>query len=317
MNRVLITGGAGHIGQNLVKRLLADGVAVTVFDNLSSGRRKDMDPFLGSPGFRFIFGDVRELPALIRSMPGHDVVFHLAANGDIPRGRTDPACDFENNTVGTRNVLEAMRATGVPKILFSSTAAAYGDGSANRVPLVETYGPLLPISLYAASKIAGETMISAYCHLFGIEAWIFRFANVVGGGMNHGVCYDLITKLRANPNELEVWGDGKGEKPYFLVDDCIRGMLVAYYAERFRNCDIYNLGTNTFATVEQVAQTVIEEMGLKDVKIKYTGGARGFPGDVPIVRYSAERMNAYGWEASHTSVEAVRIAVRKLIAGVL
>ena len=275
-----------------------------------------MERFANYSNFRFIEGDVRDPTCLIVAMAGHDVVWHLAANGDIPRGQEDTAWDLDNNLLGTHNVLEAMRANGVKEILFSSTAAAYGDGAANRVPLAETHGPLLPISLYAASKIGGEALISAYCHLFGVRAWIFRFWTVVGGGMNHGVTYDFIQKLRQNPTELEVWGDGKGEKPYFLVEDCLWGMIVAH-RHGIKQCDIYNLGTETFTTVAEVAQIVIEEMGLKDVAIKYTGGARGFPGDVPVVRYNAQKMAAYGWRAMHTSAEAVRIAARRLIASTL
>ena len=317
MKKVLLTGGAGHIGQHVVQRLLVDGVSVTVFDNLSTGRLDDMVPFENFEGFKFIPGDVRNMAELVPAMAGHDVVWHLAANGDIPRGIKDPDWDWQNNAVGTKNVLEAMRATGVNRILFSSTAAVYGDGAANLEPLSEKHGPLYPISLYAASKLAGEALISAYCHLFGFEAWIFRFSNVVGGGMNHGATWDFITKLRKNPKELEIWGDGAGSKPFFLTSDCVWGMLVAYRAERFTNCEIVNLGTRDFTTVSEVADIVISEMGLTGVEKKFTGGARGFPGDVPIVRYDISKAESLGWHPSATSSQAVRIAARKLLSGTL
>lgn len=312
MKRIFLTGCAGFIGQHLLADLLTDGHKVIGFDNLSSGRRRDIEHHFDNPNFRFVEGDVRSAEMVAVHMKDADTVWHLAANGDIPRGRSDVKWDFENNTRGTHNVLEAMRANAVPHIIFASTAAAYGDGAANRVALAETHGPLLPISLYAASKIAGEALISAYSHLFGIEAWIFRFANVVGGKMNHGLLFDTIAKLRKNPSEVEVWGDGKGEKPFFLVEDCIRGMKTAYRTERTKDCDIYNLGTDSYTTIEDAVKIVIEEMGLDDVRIKYTGGARGFPGDVAIVRFNPEKMNSAGWWAGMSDT-AVRTAARRLI----
>lgn len=303
----LVTGGAGFIGSHLVDQLISEGEDVTVFDNLSTGRFKDVNEQA-----RFILGDIRGLSRLTEAMAGHDVVWHLAANGDIPRGQRDSDWDFQVNTIGTKNVLDAMRACGVRRILFSSTAAVYGDGAANRKPLAETYGPLLPISLYAASKLAGEAMISAYCHLFGMQAWIFRFANVVGGRMNHGLLYDTIEKFRKTPGEIEVWGDGTGEKPFVLIDDLIWGMTVAFrYAEK--SCDIYNLGVSDFTTIADAVGIVRAEMGLGDSKLNFGKNVRGFLGDVPIVRFDPSKMGAYGWTAKHASTEAVRIAVKRLL----
>ncbi len=303
-----VTGGVGFIGQFLVASLLDEGHEVTIYDNLSSGRAEDINPKA-----EFILGDIRDLQRLTTAMDGQDVVWHLGANGDIPRGQKDPDWDFQVNTVGTKNVLDAMRATKVCRILFSSTAAAYGDGAANRKPLAETYGPLLPISLYAASKIAGEAMISAYCHLFGMQGTIFRFANVVGGRMNHGLLYDTIQKLRKNPEEIEVWGDGTGEKPFVLIDDLIWGMTVAFrHAEK--QCDIFNLGVSDFTTIREAVEIVREEMGLPNAKLNYGPNIRGFAGDVPIVRFSAEKLAAYGWHPKHGSTQSIRIAVKRLLA---
>lgn len=302
-----VTGGAGFIGSHLVQNLLDEGHEVTVFDNLSTGRREDVDVRA-----RFIEGDIRDYSMLEEASLGNDMVWHLSANGNIPLGREDPECDFQNNTVGTKNLLEAMRVNCIKQIAFSSTAAVYGEGASDLTPLAETFGPLLPISLYAASKLAGEAMISAYCHLFGMRAWIFRFANVVGGRMNHGLLYDTIQKLKKNPNEIDVWGSGDGSKPFVLIDDLIWGMIVAFrHCEK--QCDIYNLGVSDFTTIKDAVEIVREEMGLPDAKLNFGPNIRGFPGDVPIVRFDPSRMAGYGWKAQHRSTEAVRIAVKRLL----
>jgi UDP-glucose 4-epimerase len=310
--KYLVTGGAGFIGSHLVERLVSEGNTVTVYDNLVSGKKKDIQHHIGKPNFRFIEADLLDFAALKEAMQGQEIVWHLAANTDIPGGNRITDLDLKNCTIGTWNILDIMRQLKIDKLLFASSATVYGDTPL--VPLAETYGPLLPISLYGAGKLACEGFVSAYCHLFGIQAWIFRFANVVGGGMGHGVIYDFIQKLERNTGDLEILGDGKQEKPYFLVEDCIEGMFCA-----FRNSDaqydVYNLGCDTFSTVTNVGKIVIGEMGLKDVHIRYTGGRRGWPGDVPVVRFDPGKMARWGWKASHTSDEAVRIAARRLIEG--
>ena len=180
------------------------------------------------------------------------------------------------------------------------------------MPTAEDDGPMLPISLYGAGKLAGEGLISAYSHLFGFKAWIHRFANVVGHRMSRGVIFDFIEKLRRNPRELEILGDGNQEKPFFLAEDCIEAMLCALRHPE-GDCDVYNLGTDSFTGISRVAEIVVEEMGLRDVKFKYTGGRRGWPGDVPVVHFDVGKMKRLGWEAKHTSDEAVRIAARRLL----
>jgi len=300
MARYFITGGAGFIGSHLVDRLVAEGNEVTVYDNLASGSKENIEHHLGKENFRFIEADLLDFSALEQAVKGHEIIWHLGANTDIPTGNRITDLDLNNCTIATRNVLEVMRHNSIDKILFASSATVYGD--VPPVALGETFGPLLPISLYGAGKLAGEGLISAYCHLFGLKAWIFRFANVVGARMGHGVIFDFIQKLRRNPNELEIFGDGKQEKPFFLVENCIEGMLCAF-----------NLGCESFTTVTRVAQIVSEEMGLKDVRFKYTGGRRGWPGDVPVVHFNVEKMKKLGWSASHTSDEAVRITARRLL----
>ena len=305
-----LTGGAGFIGSHLLDHLLAQGEKVTVYDNLSSGRRAWIQHNLDKDGFRFIQADLLDSDSLEQAMAGHDLVWHLGANTDIPAGRQDVDLDIKNCTLATHNLLEAMRTHGISKLIFSSTSALYGDPPV--FPAPESAGPLRPISLYGAAKLACEGLVSAYCHLFDIQAWMFRFANVVGARMSHGVIFDFIQKLKRNPHELEIWGDGQGQKPFFLVEDCIEGIFCAY-GKTDEWCDVFNLGTTTATRIHNVAAIVIEEMGLAGVDLKYTGGRRGFPGDVPELLLDASKMKLLGWQASHTSDEAVRIAARRLL----
>jgi UDP-glucose 4-epimerase len=306
-----VTGGAGFIGSHLVARLLSENNRrVTVYDNLISGRRENIAPCLGNGNMKFIEADLLDYPALVQAMKGHDIIWHLGANTDIPGGNRVTDLDLKNCTTATRNVLEAMRANKINRIIFSSTSCVYGD--APPVSLAETYGPLLPISLYGSGKLACEALISAYSHLFGIQALMFRFGNVIGARMGHGVIYDFIQKLRKNPRELEILGDGKQEKPFFLVEDCIGGMFHAF-THTDAPYDIYNLGSDNFSTVTRVAEIVSEVMGLKNVKFRYTGGRRGWPGDVPVVHLDVGKIKALGWRAGQTSDEAVRIAAQRLL----
>lgn len=308
--KYFVTGGAGFIGSHLVDRLVRGGNIVTVYDNLVSGRKEDVKHHIGKEGFRFIQADLLDFETLKEAMKGHEIVWHLGANTDIPGGNRVIDLDLKNCTIATHNVLEVMRQNNIDKLLFASSATVYGDAS--QAILGETFGPLLPISLYGAGKLACEGLISAYCHLFGMKAWIFRFANVVGSRMGHGVIFDFIQKLKKNPNELEIFGDGKQEKPFFLVEDCIDGMLCAFHNSDSQY-DIYNLGCESFTTVTKVGQIVTNEMGLNDVRFRYTGGRRGWPGDVPIVHFDVEKMKKLGWRVQYTSDEAVRIAARVLL----
>jgi len=307
----LVTGGAGFIGSHLAERLLAAGNRVTVYDNLSLGKREWIEHLFGEPRFRFIEADLRDMDALKEAMAGHDLVFHLGANTDIPRGNQDTRLDLENDIIATYNVVEVMRQLGVHKLLFASSSTVFGEPSVRPTP--EVVGPLLPISLYGAGKLAGEGLISAYCHLFGMQAWIFRFGNVVGARMGHGILHDFIAKLRRNPKELEILGDGNQEKNYFLVEDCIDAMLFAFTNANTRDCDVFNLGCESTVTATQIAHIVAEEMGLQGARFRYTGGQRGWPGDVPVVIYDVSKMRQLGWRAKYTSAEAVRIAARRLL----
>ena len=310
MTRYFVTGGAGFIGSHLSEKLIAEGNQVTVYDNLVSGSKENIKGLIGKNGFQFIQNDLLNIASLNKAIKGHDTIWHLGANTNIPTGNKITDLDLKNCTIATRNVLEAMRANSISKILFSSSACVYGD--APPVALSETYGPLLPINLYGAGKLACEALLSSYSHLFGIQVTMFRFANVVGARMGHGVIFDFIQKLKKNPEELEILGDGKQEKPFFLIEDCISGMICALKNSSIQ-CDVFNLGTETYTTVNRIGEIVIEEMGLKNVKFTYTGGRRGWPGDAPVVHFSVNKMKRLGWQASYSSDEAVRIAARRLL----
>jgi len=308
--KVFVTGGAGFIGSHLVDRLMKEGNEVTVYDNLVSGKADWIKHHSGKASFQFVQADLLDYETMLQSIKGHDVVWHLGANTDIPGGNKVTDLDLKNCTTATRNVLEAMRQNGIAKILFASSATVYGD--APPIPLSEAFGPLLPISLYGAGKLACEGLISAYCHLFDMQAWIFRFGNVIGAKMGHGVIFDFIHKLKRNPEEMEILGDGEQEKNFFMVEDCIDGMICGFNNSK-EQFDVFNLGSNTTIKVNAIANIVVEEMGLKDVKFRYTGGKRGWLGDVPVVRFNVSKIAKLGWEAKHSSAEAVRIAARRLL----
>jgi len=309
--RCFVTGAAGFIGSHLLEGLLAQGHAVTGYDSLRWGQRRWIEPCLGNPRFTFVQADLLDLPALREAMRGHNVVFHLGASADVRRGTENTALDLENCTIATFNVLEAMLAEGVKKLIFTSSGTVYGEASVQPTP--EDAGPVLPISLYGAAKLACEGLISAYCHLFDMRAWIFRCGQIVGARMVRGVIHDFVEKLQRNPCELEILGDGKQVKSYLLIEEWLDACLFAYRHVNQNQCQVFNLASESPLTVTEVARIVVEEMGLKDVRFRYTGGRRGWPGDVPEIVFDMSKMKRLGWEAKHTSAEAVRIATRRLL----
>jgi UDP-glucose 4-epimerase len=219
--------------------------------------------------------------------------------------------DLKNCLIATHNVLEAMRSGGIRQLAFTSSSAIYGE--IEKLPTPENAGPALPISLYGAGKLACEGFISAYCHLFDMQAWMFRFGNVMGARMGHGIIYDFIRKLQGNQLELEILGDGEQNKNYFLVEDCIDGMLCAI-EKSTKQCDVFNLGNEDTVKVRDIAAIVADEMGLRNVKFRYTGGERGWPGDVPRVQYDLRKTRKLGWMPRHNSSESVRITTQRLLA---
>lgn len=307
--RVFVTGGAGFVGSNLVERLLADSHGVTVFDDLSAGSRKLLRESEGHAEFAFIRADLLNLEELTSSLRNHDAVFHLAANSDISKGRQQTDRDFRLGTVATFNVLEAMRRTGVRQLVFSSSSVVYGEPTVTPTP--EDYGPLFPISLYGASKLACEGLISAFVHNYGIQAWIFRFANICGRHGTHGAIVDFIQKLQANNQRLEVLGDGNQAKPNLHVKECVDGMIYGWQHAK-EQLNYFNLGCEGATTARETAMLVIDALGLREVKVEYRGGIRGWPGDVPQVRLDCTKMERLGWKAELTSTQAVQKATQDL-----
>jgi len=307
---MFVIGGAGFIGSNLVDALMEKGHQVTVYDNLSSGRKDFISQYFGKKGFTFIEGDLSDMEKLKDAMKDFKHVFHFAANPDIARGIVETDLDLREGTILTYNVLEAMRVNNVRRVLYSSGSGVYGDVGA--VATREDYGPLLPISMYGASKLACEGMISAFCHMFDMQAWILRLANVVGGRQTHGVCLDFIRKLKKNPQELEILGDGTQSKSYIHIKDCLEAIFFIRQKAR-EKVNVYNVATDDYIDVTSIANLVVEEMGLKNVQYKYTGGDRGWKGDVPQVRFDLNKLHKLGWRTHYTSPEAVRLSVREIL----
>jgi len=260
--------------------------------------------------FTFINGDLIDLKELKKEIIGHDVVFHIAANPFVRLGEKKTRLDLEQGAIVTYNVLESMRVNDIKKIVFSSSSVVYAETPPISIP--ESYGPTLPISMYGAGKLAAEGLISAFCGTFGFQSWIFRFANIVGIRGTHGVIVDFIDKLRKNPKELEILGDGKQQKPYLYVSDVVDGMLHGFKHSK-EQINLFNLGCDSNTTVTRIAEMVVEEMGLKDVKFKYTGGKRGWAGDVPRFQLDSAKINKIGWNEKYTSDEAVRKAIRETL----
>lgn len=309
--RYLVTGGAGFIGSHLVERLCGLGCAVTVCDNLSTGTRKWLDLHAHAT-MTFIQADLRDAETLDRTIAGHDVVFHLAAYADTQRSGIVRDADLQNGTVATWNLLEAMYKHNVKDIVFASSQLVYGDLSC--FPISEVSGPLLPISLYGASKLACEGLISAYTHLFDLRAIICRFANIMGGRMWRGILHDFIRKLLDSPKRLVVLGDGQQARNYLLVDHCVDAMLLTYAQDTSENCGLYNVGNLETITATDVAKIVIQEMGLEGMtEIEYTGGRRGWRGDVPNMKYDLARIQRLGWTPPLNSAECIRESVRRLL----
>lgn len=310
--RFCIVGGAGFIGSHFCDRLLADSSVrrVTLYDNFSSGREWHFEHHRGDPRLRVVREDVGHLDALTAAMADHQVVIHLASNPDIARAATEPEIDFYQGTLLTNNVLEAMRRASVGRLLYASGSGIYGE--IGETEAWEDFGPLIPVSTYGASKLAGEALISSYCHMFGLSARVFRFGNVVGPRQTHGVGFDFVRRLAADPTRLRILGDGRQSKSYIHVEDVVSAVLVANQKETapFR---AFNVATGDYITVTEIANLAVEVLGLpRPPQFEYTGGDRGWKGDVPVVRLNTARIQSLGWKCRRNCREALRDSILSL-----
>jgi len=317
VTRVLVTGGAGFLGSHLMDRLMQMGMFVRVVDNLSSGRLENVKGWLSDSRFEFVHGDLKDLGVAEEAVNGVEVVFHLAANPEVRVAEVDPSIHFRENLLTTFNILEAMRKSENARlIVFFSSSTVYGEPA--EIPTPEDYGPLLPISVYGASKLGCESLISAYCHTSGVRGLILRLANVVGGRSTHGVIVDFIRKLQENPRELEILGDGSQSKSYLHIKDCVDAVLHAlrYFLDEKKALEVYNVGSLDKVDVKRIAEIVCDEMRLRDLEFKFTGGVdggRGWMGDVKTMLLSTDKLLNLGWRPKFNSEEAVRLGCRELL----
>jgi UDP-glucose 4-epimerase len=304
MQRALITGGAGFIGSTLVDRLSSDGVEVVVYDNLSRGRREFVSDALARGCVELVEGDVLDSDRLQGALDRCDTVFHFAANADVRHGFDQPTIDLEQNTIATSVVLEAMRAAGVTRIAFSSTGSVYGEPDV--FPTPETCPFPVQTSLYGASKLAGEGLIQAYAHGYGFTGIIFRFVSILGERYTHGHVFDFLRSLRADPSRLRVLGDGRQEKSYLYVGDCVSAMTLATNRELQQGAvRVYNLGTDETIVVDDSIATIAGHLGVEP-ELEYAGGTRGWLGDSPLIHLDCRRIRELGWRPTLTIPEGIR-----------
>jgi len=304
----VVTGGCGFIGSHLVDALAGRGEEVAVIDNLSTGCLENLAASLPTGRCTFHRMDLNG-EGWERVLEGAGTVYHLAADPDVRMSGIRPEPVIRNNILATARVLEAMRRADVPRLVFTSTSTVYGE--AGVIPTPEDYAPLEPISVYAGSKLACEALVSAYCRSYGMQAWVFRFANIIGERSGHGVIRDFIDKLGENPKVLEILGDGRQTKSYLEVRECVRAMLHA--VERAGGpCNIYNIGSEDWIDVKGIADIVVAALGLTGVEYRYTGGERGWVGDVPRMLLSISRLKGLGWTPGMGSRESVIAAARAM-----
>jgi len=307
MKKSFITGAAGFIGSTLADRLLADGKTVVGWDNFSTGQRRFLDGALKDKNFKLVEGDNLDLSALTKAMAGCDTVFHLAANADVRFGLEHPFKDLQQNTVATFNVLEAMRANGIKRIAFSSTGSVYGEAVV--IPTPEDAPFPVQTSLYAASKVSGEGMISSYCEGFKFEGYIFRFVSILGERYTHGHIFDFYKQLLEHPDRLKVLGDGSQRKSYLYVQDCLSAILHVMNLDTAKNVKhgvaIYNLGNDEYVRVNDSIGFICGALGLKP-KLEYTGGNQGWVGDNPFIFLNTKKIQGTGWKTSLTIEQGIK-----------
>jgi UDP-glucose 4-epimerase len=313
--RYFLVGGAGFIGSHFTDRLLRDASTeqVTLYDNFSSGRRWHYAHHESDSRLSVVHADVKDFARLKEAMEGHDTVIHFASNPDIARAAVEPDIDFREGTVLTNNVVEAMRQSKTAKrILYTSGSGIYGELGEHAAS--EDHGPLVPVSTYGASKLAGETLISAYAYMFDLQAVVFRFGNVVGPRQTHGVGFDFAKRLLANPNELTILGDGTQSKSYVYVEDVVAAVLLAHASCR-GPFFAFNVATGDYITVAEIAHVACASVGLDPANVHFRFGStpRGWKGDVPIVRLNTDKIRALGWQNKRNSREAIQDSILAML----
>ena len=306
VQKAFVTGGAGFIASHVVSELIAQKKSVVVYDSFLTGKAEFLPQ--AATGLSIVHGDVQDLPRLREAMAGCDFVFHFQANADVRGGVEKTRVDLEQNTVTTWNVLEAMRQNGIKGIAFASSATIYGEPEV--FPTPENYAPE-QTSLYGASKLAGEAMIQAFCEYFQMRCFIFRFVSWIGEHYTHGIVFDVMKKLSADRSRLPLLGDGTQRKSYLYVKDGVRGIMLAIEKSTVPK-NVYNLGHDNFVTVVEVANFILDEMGLKGVPLDFAGGKRGWLGDSPLVHLDTSKIKALGWKPQTSIEEGIRRTVRFL-----
>lgn len=312
MTKYFIAGGAGFIGSNLVDRILSEenDCSILIYDNFSSGKKEFLTPFKNNKSVSIIKSDIKDLKKLTKTMKGADIVYQLASNPDISKAVKQPDIDFWEGTYLVSNVLEAMRVNGIKNLIYPSGSGVYGEVPQKFID--EDFTPMLPISTYGASKLACEALICSYSYMFGINAAAFRFANVVGPKQTHGVGYDFIRRLKADPKVLDILGDGTQTKSYIYITDILNALRLVE-KKNLKGYDYYNVANEDTITVTDIANIVIKEMGLKNVKFNYSGGDRGWKGDVPKIMLSSEKLRSKGWKSEFNSKQAIEMSVREML----
>lgn len=306
--KVIVTGGAGFIPSHLEDILVNKGYDVTSVDLLNAERCHNIEHLMDKSNFRYVKMDVSDVDSFIKLTEDCDFIYHLAANSDIQNGGQNPSIDYRNTFQTTRSVCEAMMKNDIKNMFFSSTSAVYGDIKGQ---LNEMTGGLKPISYYGASKLASEAIISAYSYMNDFNALVFRFPNVIGPRLTHGVIFDFIRKLKKDPKKLQILGNGKQNKQYVYVLDLVKGIFD--FSERIEEgCNLYNVSTESFTDVNTIADLVCERMGLKDVKYEYTGGSCGWKGDVPSFDYDVSKAKERGWTYTYNSNESVKETLKNV-----
>lgn len=307
----MVVGGAGFIGSHVTKRLIAEEPAaqILIYDNFSSGKKDHLQEILDDKRLHIMEGDIKDLDQLTKAMEEVDIVYSLASNPDISKAIAQPDIDFWEGTYLINNVLEAMRRNGVKNLIYASGSGVYGDVGATVTD--EDFSPMLPSSTYGASKLACEALICSYCKMFDMNAGAFRFANVVGPNQTHGVGYDFLKKLADNPKRLEILGDGTQSKSYIYIDDIVNALRTVE-KKALHGYNYYNVATLDHITVTEIADITVKIMGLQDVEYSYSGGDRGWKGDVPIVRLDSQKIRKLGWNNQYTTPQAIEMSVTSM-----